>query len=229
MCGRFTLTGRLDRILKLLGLTHLNRFAPRFNIAPGQPVLCFYANIDTGKFAYDHFLWGLIPSFVQEPSAGKSLINARSETVAQKPSFKNAFKYRRCIIPATGFYEWESRGKEKQPWYFTGADDNIFYFAGLWEVWHGPDGEQLNTCAIITRNADKNIRHIHHRMPLILPEEKIIPWLNRDTEVFELNDLLGCPDKVGIKFWPVNKIVNSPTNDVAECIEQSDAYQPDLF
>ncbi|MGM0599119.1 MAG: SOS response-associated peptidase [Candidatus Rifleibacteriota bacterium] len=229
MCGRFTLTGGLNRILKILGLQHLTRFAPRFNIAPGQPVLCFYSDIDTGQYAHDHYLWGLIPSFVKEPSAGKSPINARAETVAIKPSFNNAFKYRRCIIPATGFYEWESRGKEKQPWYFTGKENAPFYFAGLWEVWHGPDGEQLNTCAIITTASNQRIRHIHHRMPLILPEEKIIPWLNRDTDLAELKNFLVNPDEVSVEFWPANKIVNSPANDGPECIEQSDAYQPDLF
>jgi putative SOS response-associated peptidase YedK len=229
MCGRFTLTGGLNRILKILGLQHLTRFASRFNIAPGQPVLCFYSDIDTGQYAYDHYLWGLIPSFIKEPSAGRSPINARAETVPVKPSFKNAFKYRRCIIPATGFYEWKSSGKEKQPWYFTNEAGGNFYFAGLWEVWHGPDGEQLNTCAIITVPANEKIKFIHHRMPLILPEGKILPWLNRDTEFEDLQNILAKPENVSVKFWPVSKIVNSPSNDGPECIKQSDAYQPDLF
>ena len=230
MCGRFSLTGSLIWLIRLLNLQAPEKFAPRYNIAPGQPVLVFLHDPDSRTNKYDFQVWGLIPSFVKDLKEFKGLINARAETISEKPSFKKAFQYRRCIIPASGFYEWQNTGGVKQPWYFSSKNaDEYFYFAGLWDIWHGPDGEQVNSCAIITTVANRLARKVHHRMPVILEKESLRAWLDPESETSELQNLLKPCSENFMQSWIVDRKVNSPAFDSPDCIAPAGEFQPDLF
>jgi putative SOS response-associated peptidase YedK len=228
MCGRFALTGSLIWLIRLLGLQPLEHFAPRYNIAPGQPLLVFLHDPDAGRFCHDFQLWGLVPSFADNPSDFKGLINARGETIMQKPSFKRAFKYRRCLIPASGFFEWEK--PSRQPWFFApGEGDSLFYFAGIWDIWHGPDGEQINSCAIITTGANRLVAPIHQRMPVILPSNEVLQWLSPDSDTGELLALLRPFSADSMQAWKVDRMVNNVRCDCPECTEKQRIFQPSLF
>ncbi len=230
MCGRFTLTNSLIWLFGLLKLAPINNLIPRYNIAPGQPVLVFLHSPDAGKIVYDFQIWGLIPSFSKDPKAFKPLINARSETLEAKPSFKKAFQYRRCIIPASGFFEWQKVKDGKQPWYFCPNDpDKNFYFAGLWDIWHGPDGEQVNSCAIITTVANRLVDKIHQRMPVILGEESLLQWLNPAADTRGLKKMLVGYSAADMKAWQVDRRMNNPGFDSPECLQPPKIIQPELF
>ena len=197
MCGRFT-----SLLSPELFATIYEIFAPpeathRYNIAPSQPVLIVRQNV-TGQRELATVKWGLIPSRAKDPSIGHSLINARGETVAEKPSFRSAFKHRRCIIPASGFYEWVAVGGAKQPWYIKGYEDRPLSLAGLWEHWLSPGGNMVETCSIITTTANELMAPIHDRMPVILSPEAISSWLELSTKPDELKDLLRpcAPDSL---------------------------------
>jgi putative SOS response-associated peptidase YedK len=230
MCGRFTLTGSLIWLFKLLSLSPIANLTPRYNIAPGQPVLVFLHNPDSNQITHDYQLWGLIPSFNKDPKVYKPLINARAETLGEKPSFKKAFQYRRCVIPASGFYEWQKVKDGKQPWYFCHSNpEKNFCFAGIWDIWHGPDGEQVNSFAIITTAANQLVNKIHPRMPVILSEECLLQWLDPATDTIELKKMLvGFPPSA-MKAWKVDRQVNNPKFDSPECLQRSTINQPELF
>lgn len=230
MCGRFTLTGSLMWLIRLLGLEPLPVFADRYNIAPTQPLLAFLYDIDRNRLRHDFLTWGLIPPFVKDPHEISTLINARAETLAEKPSFKNPFRYRRCIIPASGFYEWKKTARDgSQPFYFTGTSSEHLCLAGIWEVWHGEGGEQVNSCAIITVPANRLVSHVHHRMPAILQPEAIKTWLNPETPASQLTRLLVPGKEDLLKSWEVDSYVNSPRNDHERCIRPVKPLQPELF
>jgi len=215
MCGRFTLTVDPTDLKEAFGWVDFGNaeFTPRYNIAPTQP-LAVVAN--TGENKLDFFTWGLVPFWAKDPSIGNRMINARSETLAEKPSFKNAFKRRRCLILADGFYEWQKipGEKTKQPIYIHMKDGKPFAFAGLWEEWNSPDGSQILSATIITTSPNKLVAPIHNRMPVILPESAYPQWLTPgEVDVQKLNPLLSPFDANQMAAYPVSKMVNSPQNE----------------
>lgn len=233
MCGRFALTGSLDWLFRLLFLEPPPVFADRYNIAPTQPVFAFLYDIDRNCLKYDFLSWGLVPPFVKDPGEISTLINARAETLREKPAFKNAFRYRRCILPASGFYEWKRAGATAEPFYFSAAADaGQLCLAGIWEIWHGEGGEQMNSCAIITVPANRTVQNVNHRMPAIISPEKLSVWLNPETGPDDLSRLLRPASDELLNCVRVGSYVNSPRNEGLECIAPElpkGPFQPDLF
>jgi putative SOS response-associated peptidase YedK len=219
MCGRFTLTVDPAELLEVFGnFTFPSRFAPRYNISPLQPVL---AIPNDEKSQADFFLWGLIPSWAKDPTIANKLINARGETVAEKPSFRGAFKYKRCLIPADGFYEWQAQTgqKTKTPYYIHMKDRQPFAFAGLWDEWHSPEGNTLRTCTIITTAPNELMSNLHNRMPVILDKENFAAWLDPVPQKGEdLLHLIRPFPADRMSAYPVSTLVNTPMNDRSELI-----------
>ena len=219
MCGRFTLTVDPAQLQDTFGdFIFPTQFAPRYNIAPTQPVL---AIPNDGKNKADFFLWGLIPSWAKDPSIANKLINARGETVAEKPSFRGSFKYKRCLIPADGFYEWKTLTgqKTKTPYFIHMKDRQPFALAGLWDEWHSPYGNTLRTCIIITTTPNELMSTLHNRMPVILNPGDHAQWLDVNPQKPEaLQPLLVPYPATGMRAYPVSTLVNSPGNDRAECV-----------
>ena len=208
MCGRFTLDATASEISQQFKVEADKPITPRYNIAPAQLILTVINNSQSRSLIA--MKWGLIPSWVKSLASWKgNLINARVETILEKPSFKGAFKYRPCLIPVTGFYEWS---KDKQPYYFK--QDKLFALAGLWEHWSNGDGE-LVSCTIITTKANSQAAKIHHRSPLIIPAQQYDLWLG---ELSDRTKLLNNLPTTDLQIYPVSKLVNSPKNDRPECI-----------
>lgn len=209
MCGRFTLRTPKERIKREFQLQGEPSVEARYNISPSQNILAVRQNIDGREAA--ELKWGLIPSWSKDASIGSRLINARSETVLEKPSFREAFKKRRCIIPADGFYEWARIGGKKQPYYFRLRDEHLFGFAGLWDRWKRQDGEVIESCTILTTEANEILAPVHDRMPVILNPDTYDLWLNEDSRNAEsLKELLQpFPDSEMIGY-AVSTQVNSP-------------------
>jgi putative SOS response-associated peptidase YedK len=223
MCGRFTLTADINTLQQTFPWVNVPPgMAPRFNIAPSQPV-AVVANDGLNKL--DFFVWGLIPSWAKDPTIGSRMINARAETLAEKPSFRNAFRRRRCLILADGFFEWqkiEESGSRirKQPMYIHLADGRPFAFAGLWENWNSPDGSNILSCTIITTEPNELMASIHNRMPVILPEESYTDWLQPgETNAASLSKLLVPFPPERMNAYPVSTVVNSPANDLPATIQ----------
>lgn len=219
MCGRYTLTVDPAQLQEAFPFIEApEELPPRFNIAPTQPVAVIP---NTGENRLEFFNWGLIPSWAKDPSIGSRLINARAETLAEKPSFRTAFRRRRCLVLADGFYEWkqEPGSRAKTPMYVRLNSGAPFAFAGLWESWNSPDGSEILSCTIITTRPNPLISGIHNRMPVILPKGGYDRWLDpSERKPDELMDLLQpYPDRE-LEAYPVSKLVNSPQNDVPECI-----------
>ncbi len=219
MCGRFTLTvDPADLQDAFPEFTFPGQFAARFNIAPTQPVLVI-PNDGTGKA--DFFVWGLIPSWAKDPTIGARMINARAETLAEKPAFRAAFRYRRCLVLADGFYEWQAQvgSKVKIPHYIRLKSGRPFAFAGLWEDWHAPDGSQVKSATIITTQPNELIARLHNRMPVILPPNVHSQWLDLAPQSPDrLQSLLVPYPAAEMEAYPVSTLVNSPGNDRAECV-----------
>jgi len=217
MCGRFTLTTPADAIADLFALAVVPELSPRYNIAPSQPVAAVRER--DGERRLDLLRWGLVPSWAKDPAIGNRMINARAETVADKPAFRAAFRERRCLIPATGFYEWKRTEATKQPYLVTAAGDGLLALAGLWELWKVPDGGRLETCTIITTSANDLVAPIHDRMPVILERHDFDLWLTPTTESDRLLQLLRSCDSSALAARPVSTYVNTPRNDDPRCIE----------
>lgn len=218
MCGRYTIKTPAQDIVRFFGLADIPELTPRFNVAPTQSVLCIReAN---GNREGVLLKWGLVPSWADDPAIGNRLINARAETVASKPAFRAAFKRRRCLVVADGFYEWQKvNAKTKQPWYFQLTDGEPFAFAGLWESW-GEEDSSLETCTLITTEANELVGSVHERMPVILPPEKYDLWTNPALEGGkQLADLLRPYPDQEMTGYPVSTQVNSPRNDGPDLIE----------
>lgn len=195
---------------------------PRFNIAPSQPI----AVITNDKpDEITHVQWGLVPSWSKDVKIGYKMINARSETADSKPSFRSPFKYRRCIIPTSGFYEWVKGDDGKQPYYIQATDRDVYGFAGLWEVWRDPEGSELWTATILTCDANEYIGQYHHRMPVILNQPDYEVWLDKETEVGELKMLMQSYPADKMNAYPVSKAVNTPKNDNPMLIERDEPPQ----
>lgn len=212
MCGRFTLATTASDLAREFEIEVAKSITSRYNIAPSQPILAIRQN-ESNKPILDVMKWGLIPSWVKNLDSWKSnLINARAETVAEKPSFRGAFKYRPCLIPVSGFYEWT---QDKQPYYFQLKNNKLFALAGLWESWSNGEDE-LVSCTIVTTEANREAAKIHHRMPVIIQPEDYPLWLG---ELDERKQLLTSLPEIELNIYPVSKMVNSPKNDKSECIE----------
>jgi putative SOS response-associated peptidase YedK len=216
MCGRFSLTQSAWAIAQTFQLSDVPNLTPRYNIAPTQPIGTI---LQKAQRQFQWMQWGLIPSWAKDPSIGNKLINARAESLREKPSFRNAFKRRRCLIVADGFYEWQKIDKRKQPYYIQMHDDKPFAFAGLWDTWQPPEGEAIASCTIITTSANAIVQPIHDRMPVILSPDRYTRWLDptlTDTQV--LQDLLQPYNSDAMKATPVSSAVNNPANEKPECI-----------
>ena len=220
MCGRFTLTADPSQLRDTFPeLAVPDELTPRFNIAPSQPVAVIP---NDGKNRLDFFVWGLIPSWAKDPKIGNRMINARAETIAEKPSFRAAFRRRRCLIPADGFYEWKKVAgqKAKVPMYIRMKSGKPFALAGLWESWHSPDGSNILSCTIITTQPNDLVKDIHNRMPVILPQESHALWLDPGEGVpSQLQELLKPYPASEMAVHPVSTLVNNPANDLAACID----------
>ncbi len=224
MCGRFALTISPAVLAKLFKLATEPNVTPRYNIAPTQDVAAVRLSADGSERVLDTLRWGLIPSWANDPAIGARLINARCETVAEKPAFKEAFQKRRCLIPADGFYEWRKPpGKKttakKQPMFIRRKDDAPLVLAGLWELWRGPGADLVESCTILTTAANALVQPIHDRMPVIIDPNHIDLWLDASGQIPErLTQLFKpyYPDQ--LTAYPVSTLVNSPKNDDPRCL-----------
>jgi putative SOS response-associated peptidase YedK len=221
MCGRFVLMTVGGALAERFHLTEEPDIEPRYNIAPTQMVVIIRLDRDTLQRRLVQVKWGLIPFWAKETSIGNRLINARADSAAEKPAFRAAFKSRRCLVPADGFYEWQKReGRQKQPYLVRNADASPFAFAGLWESWTGPDGESIESCTILTTDANDLTRPVHHRMPVILKPEDYDLWLNLEVKDPELlKPLLRPYPSEEMVAQPVSPKVNKATYDAPDCVE----------
>ncbi len=218
MCGRFTLRTPAADLIEVFQVDEAPDFPLRYNIAPTQDIVAVRSGHD-GRREMVQLHWGLIPFWAKDPAIGNRMINARAESLAEKPAFRQAFRKRRCLIVADGFFEWQKVGKQKQPYYIHRHDDRPFAFAGLWESWPGTE-PPLQSCTIITTDANETTRPIHDRMPVILPEQDYDEWLdpeNNDTD--RLQQLLRPLEDDVLRADPVSTYVNKVQNDDPRCIE----------
>lgn len=219
MCGRYTLTV-IEGFESFFELDERPELIPRFNIAPTQNVPVVVCQGEDRR-ALEIMRWGLIPSWVDPKTDSVALINARSETADRKPAFREAFRHRRCLIPATGFFEWKKRGRLKQPYYFQLLDGGPFAFAGLWEQAER-NGNLLRSCTILTTTPNTLVERVHDRMPVILLRDRFRAWLGPQREPLRLKELLSPIAAEEMTSHPVSRAVNSPREDSAECIKPID-------
>lgn len=219
MCGRYTLMASPEAVRNFFRYAERPNFPPRYNIAPTQPIAVVRLVNRQRQFAL--MRWGLLPSWVKDPKPFSLIVNARGEGVIDKPSFRAAMKRRRCLIPADGFYEWKAGGSRKQPYYIHARSGEPLAFAGLWETWTGPNGEELDTVAIVTTDANSTVSPLHDRMPVIVPPEAFDLWLDSDnadaTTAAAL--IVPAPDSL-LEVWPVSTDVNRVANDNPHLTEQ---------
>jgi putative SOS response-associated peptidase YedK len=235
VCGRYSLTGPNPAVLR-------ERFAlgddvpvrPRFNVAPGDDVLTVTTSRE-GERRPDVLRWGLVPFWAKDPKTGFKMINARAETVAEKPAFRDALARRRCLVLADGFYEWQARPgrKRKQPYWITRADGAPFAFAGLWATWHAPDESVLRTCTIVTTDANAALTAIHDRMPVILPDEQAeATWLDPATPAQVAQGLLLPLPADAVRAREVGYAVSDARHDEPDCLDPPEPEaeaEPSLF
>jgi putative SOS response-associated peptidase YedK len=214
MCGRFTFATSPEIVAEFFELSTVPELSPRYNIAPTQPAPVLLVPRVDAQPELKLFRWGLVPSWAKDPGVGARMINARSETVAVKPAFRTAFRQRRCLVVADGFYEWQKRPGSKQPFYIRFRDAGPFAFAGLWEHWENDEGATLESFAILTTTPNELLEPIHDRMPVILRPEDYAPWMDPgETRVAGLEPLLRPFPGDEMTAYPVSKRVNSPSRD----------------
>lgn len=217
MCGRYTITSAPEALRGLFRYAEQPNFPARFNIAPTQPIPI--VRFVDGKREFALVRWGFLPSWVKDPNAFSLIINARGESVCDKPAFRAAMKRRRCLIPADGFYEWQATGGRKQPFYIHARSGRPLAFAGLWETWEGPNGETVDTAAIVTTRANALLTPLHDRMPVIIAPDAFDLWLNCGEVDARTAEALIAPAPDGLlEAWPVSTAVNRTANDNAELI-----------
>jgi putative SOS response-associated peptidase YedK len=218
MCGRYTLKTPAGRLAEEFGFDGpLPDLPPNYNVAPTQQVAAVLA--EGGERRLEMLRWGLVPPWADDPQIGSRMINARSETAPEKPSFRRAFRERRCLIPADGFYEWKRTNGGKQPYYIRMEGERPFAFAGLWESWtRGGEGE-IRSCTILTTGANSLVGDIHDRMPVIVAPDAYDLWLDPEAERVELYGLLAPYPEDEMEAYPVSRFVNSPSNNDPRCIE----------
>ncbi len=221
MCGRFTVAVPREDLLEEFGLTEPPfDIHPRYNVAPTQIAPIILRGKD-GALRLEGFRWGLVPYWAKDPEVGTRMINARAESLERKPAFRDAFERRRCLVPADGWFEWQKQGSQKVPMWLHLRSRRPFAFAGLWERWRGGgEGEWLHSFAIVTTDAAPAVRAIHDRMPVVLPRELRDRWLDRGATPAELALLVRPYAGDDLEAWPVSRLVNSPGNDVPDCIAQ---------
>ena len=229
MCGRFALDATEETIAAAfaVGRIDLGKWMPSCNIAPTRksPVL----RQDSEGRRLDLLRWGLVPAWAKDPAVGNRMINARSETVAEKPSYRSAFARRRCVVPASGFFEWRPDREGRQPYLVNSICDDLLAFAGLWETWSGPHHESMSTFTILTRNSDGVLRDLHDRMPVMLDHEGVDAWLSPGTSVSRLENLLGKDGTTdALRCFAVSRRVNSPGCDSPDLLKPvRDSLFPD--
>ena len=220
MCGRFTLTDPDPEIAVQFGLPQIPDMPPRYNIAPTQPVAAVRVRPEGQIRELVMLHWGLIPFWAKDPNIGARMINARSETASQKPSFRAAFRRRRCLVIADGFYEWQKQNGTKQPFFIHLDDGRPFAFAGLWEHWQAPDGGEIESCTLLTTEPNALLRPLHNRMPVILNPTDYELWLDPQVQEPErIQPLLRPYPAREMDAYPVSRLVNRPANDSPGCIE----------
>ena len=235
MCGRFSLIAKPEELASHFeiefepDLEFASTWEPRFNIAPSQPVTTVFVPDGSEQRVVANRRWGLIPSWAKDPKIGNRQINARSETLAEKPAFRNALVRRRCLIAADGFYEWSGPAGSKQPYHIALADQSVFGFAGLWERWRDPEGREVESCTLITAAANSVLGELHARMPVILEPARYAAWLDpKNRNAAELLTLLGSHRCDALRYHPVSHRVNNVAFDDSACLEPVEA-QPTLF
>jgi putative SOS response-associated peptidase YedK len=226
MCGRFVITSSPAVLRQIFGYPEQPNFPPRHNVAPTQPVPVIM--LGHGGRHFRLMRWGLMPAWVKDPRQFTLLINARSETVLEKPAFRNAMKYRRCLIPADGYYEWQSSATRKRPYFIHRRDGRPVGFAGLAETWTGPNGEELDTVAIVTAAASADLASLHHRVPVTIAPDDFDRWLDcRMHGTAEVMPLLTAPDEGEFVWHEVSTRVNTVANDDAQLLLPITAEQRD--
>ena len=220
MCGRYFLTASGEEIRQQFGCVNSIAWKPRYNIAPSQSVPIMLSRSERTPEpipTLESARWGLIPAWATDDRIGQKLINARAETLDERPAFRQALKTRRCLIPASGFYEWHRSDRSKQPYAIHREDGRLMAFAGLWERWQHPESRKfLTSCVIITTDANRTLHPLHRRMPVILEEQAGKAWLNPHTD--NPQNLLGpCPD-TWLRFYPVSTYVNDPRHEDPRCL-----------
>lgn len=221
MCGRFALVATREEFATQFHLGRQVTVAPRYNIAPSQQIIIIRSRV-YGSLP-KAFRWGLIPSWSTDLKAGNTLINARAETVKKKSVFRKAFDARRCLVPATGFYEWlRQEGGRKQPYFIQMRSGRLFAFAGIWDTWQSPEGESIDSCAIITTKANSIVGKIHDRMPVIIPETAYDLWLDSWEEGNFFDHYLAPYPPANMEAYPVGSRVNDARNEGEDCIRRVD-------
>lgn len=217
MCGRFALHAHPDVIMLQFELSGLPELAPKYNIAPSSEVLVVREDRERGRLA-DLYKWGLVPGWAKDPAVGNKLANARGETIAEKASFRNAFRRSRCLVPASGFYEWKAVAGKKQPYYIRPRGDELFGLAGVTELWNGPDGP-LRTLSLITTEPNELMRDIHERMPVIVARDDYGAWLDPgNQDAGKLKAFIRSFPAERMQAYPVSKAVSNARNEGAELI-----------
>lgn len=237
MCGRITLSASAAEIaagfaLEVESLRERDGgdLRPRFNVAPSQDLLTVTLDAAGGR-RVGWRRWGLVPAWAEDPSIGARLFNARSETVAEKPSFRAAFRSRRCVVVADGFYEWTSRARDHRPHHLRARDGSLLGLAGLHELWQGPDGAKVESCTVLTTEANRDVAWIHPRMPVILDDRGVEAWLEPGSDVERLSAWLAPAAEGLLESRPVSRRVNDPRRDDVEClaVDRGVEQQPGLF
>ncbi len=216
MCGRFNLTADPERVKHTFHLQRLPRYQTSYNIPPGQKILCI-VQLDDDSYKSVNLHWGLIPHWSKDRKISHNLINARAETVDKKPAFRNAYQQRRCLVPATGFYEWQKQEQGKQAYLIDRDDQQIFAFAGLWEYWEH-DTETVYSCTIITTAANDLMQPIHQRMPVIINQDDYSLWLDKQVAPDQTLSLLAKDAYQGMRVKPVSSWVNNPLHNDKSCL-----------
>lgn len=230
MCGRIALSTTAKDLASLFDGLNVGDLQARYNICPTQPVLALKGQ--NGSFRASTLRWGFVPSWAKDLKIGARMINARSETIADKPSFRSAFKNRRCVILADGFYEWKKNPTAKRPYFISLTSGETFAMAGLWESWQDSttDGSIVETCTIVTQPANPFMQRLHDRMPVILTPTTAKMWLADHVQKESLPDWLRVINReIDLQAWPVSTRVNKPANNGPECIEPIDKVQKGFF
>lgn len=224
MCGRFAMFTPLADIVEQFGIDQATPVEPRYNIAPTQPVAAIRADKE-GLKQLDLLRWGLIPHWAKDVSIGNRLINARAETVSEKPAFRQSFSKRRCLIVATGFYEWGETAAGKYPFFMSSPGGDCLAFAGLWERWRSKEDEVIDSCVIITTSANESLARVHQRMPVILGDDAQTLWLSENTSKEDCLAVLQPAADGTLDIRQVRRTVNNPRNEGAELIEEMSQEQ----